>query len=130
MKTPTDLYTFDYPEGWVVDADFQENFESPFPGLALGSDQEILDKSMDFEPLPEGQIGIAMMLVPGAMFAEMGVTPDAPLEEVLAVFMVGMAGDEMDPEALLAEAEISSSRWPTEDRQPRRSPGLRPKTTK
>ena len=38
----------------------------------------------------------------------MGVTPDAPLEELLALFIVGMAGDDMDPEALLAEAELSS----------------------
>jgi hypothetical protein len=107
-EDPGGLYTFDYPEGWIVDADFQETFESPFPGLALGSNQEILDTSINFEPLPEGEIGIAMMLVPSALFAEEGINPDATLEELLAVFMVGMATEEMDPEALLAAAEISS----------------------
>lgn len=107
-EDPGGLYTFDYPEGWVVDADFQETLESPFPGLALGSNQEILDQSIDFEPLPEGQIGIAVMLVPGAMFAEAGIAPDASLEDLLAVFMIGMAPEGTDPEALLAQAEIST----------------------
>lgn len=108
FEDPDGFYTLSYPEGWVVDTGLQEDFEVPFPTVGLASDQEILDKSLDFEPLPEGQIGIAMMLVPSAMFVEMGVTPDAPLEEVLGIFMVGMADDEMDPEAMLAEAEISS----------------------
>jgi hypothetical protein len=107
-EDPDGLYTFDYPEGWIVDAEFQETFESPFPGLALGSNEEILDTSMNFEPLPEGEIGIAMMLVPSAMFAEEGINPDASLEELVSVFIVGAATEGMDPEALLAEAEISS----------------------
>jgi hypothetical protein len=105
---PDGFYTLSYPEGWTVDTNIQEDFEVPFPGVTLASDQEIVDKSLVYEPLPEGQIGIAMMLVPSAMFAEMGVSPDTPLEEVLGIFMVGMADDEMDPEAMLAEDEISS----------------------
>ncbi len=107
-EDPGGLYTFDYPEGWVVDPGLQDDFEVPFPTIALASNQEILDKSLDFEPLPEGEIGIAMMLVPGAMFAEMGATPDTPLEELLGIFMVGLGDEEMDPEAMQAEAEITT----------------------
>ena len=98
LATYTDaggLFTVQHPAGWVVDA---TSFpDMPMPYVALGSNQEILDASTAWQPLPEDQIGVAVMLVPRALFAEAGITDDMPLEDALPLIVTAMSAD--DPQA-------------------------------
>lgn len=88
------FFTAEYPTGWVVEP-YGFGDEDPTPHVIFGSHQEILDLSQEFEPLPEDQIGVAVMLMPRDMFAEAGVTAETPLEEVAQMVMVGMAPEEV-----------------------------------
>ncbi len=58
---------------------FGEPPDMPFPYIAFGNSDETVDASLVYEPLPEGGWGIAVIFLPKAMFAEMGVAADAPI---------------------------------------------------
>ncbi len=81
--------TAQYPTGWVAQSNILGDMV-PFPHVGFGSHREIMDLSLAEKPLPEDQIGAALMLVPHDMFAEAGVTAETPLEEVAKVVLTGM----------------------------------------
>ena len=97
------FFTAEYPAGWVVEP-YNFGDEMPFPHVAFGSHQEILDLSMVYEPLPEDQIGVAVMLLPRDLFAEAGVTAETPLEEAAPLVLMSMADDEDELSQMMAES--------------------------
>lgn len=90
------LFTVQYPADWVADATSFDDDGMPMPYVALGSNQAILDASSAWEPLPEDQIGVAIILIPRALFAEAGITDDMSLEEAMPLVVMAMSAD--DPE--------------------------------
>ena len=100
------FFTAEYPAGWMVEPYGFE--DAPFPHVIFGSHQEIIDLSEVYEPLPENQIGVAVMLIPRDMFAEAGVTAETPLDEVARLVLGGMADAPEDVEELLAEATFEA----------------------
>lgn len=99
------LFTAEYPAGWVV---APYGFEGdPTPNVSFGSQQEILELSMVGEPLPEDQIGVAVILLHRDMFAEAGVTAETPLEEIAQAVVLGTAPEEA--QAAMAEATYEST---------------------
>jgi hypothetical protein len=110
LQTYTDengFFTAEYPAGWVVQP-YGFGDEAPFPHVTFASHQEIIDLSEVYEPLPEEQIGVAVMILPQAMFAEAGVTAETPLEEVARLVLAGMADAPEEIDELLAEATFES----------------------
>ncbi len=87
------FFTADYPTGWVVEP-YGFGDEAPTPHVVFGSNQEILDLGEAYEPLPEDQIGVVVMILPRDMFAEAGVTAETPLEEVAPMVIAGTAPEE------------------------------------
>lgn len=110
-ETYTDEHSFftaEYPAGWVVQP-YLFGDEAPFPHVAFGSHQEIMDLSMVYEPLPEDQIGVGVMILPRDMFAEAGVTAETPLDEVAQMVLMGLADNPAEAAEMLAEATFESS---------------------
>lgn len=100
LATYTDkhgFFTVQYPADWIVEP-YLFGDEMPMPHVAISSDKEVNEKSMAWEPLPEGQIGVGIMLLPHSMFAEAGLTADTPLEETARTILMAMGAD--DPEAV------------------------------
>ena len=91
------FFTAQYPADWVVEP-YLFGDEMPIPHVAINSDTEISEKSMAWEPLPEDQIGVGIILIPRSMFAEAGLTADTPLDEAVRLILSGMGAD--DPEAV------------------------------
>ncbi len=97
------LFTAEYPAGWVV---VPYGFEGdPTPNVSFGSNQEILELSMMNEPLPEDQIGLAVILLHRDMLAEAGVTAETPLEEIAQMVIASMAPEQAE----MAEATYEST---------------------
>jgi hypothetical protein len=99
------LFTAEYPADWVVQP-YGFGDEDPTPHVIFGSEQEILDLSLVYEPLPENQIGVAVILLHRDMAAEAGITAETPLEEVAQVVVASMAPEEA--QAGMPEATIES----------------------
>ena len=106
LATYTDangFFTLRYPAAWVVKPHLFGD-EMPIPHVAIASHAEIIDKSIESELLPEEQIGVAIMLLPSAMFADAGLTADTPLEEAARLILMGMGADEPDAVAQMVDA--------------------------
>jgi hypothetical protein len=86
------FFTVDYPADWVAHGYLFA--EAPFPNVAIGSHQEIIDLSTAEQLLPADQIGVGLMLVPRAIFAEAGITAETPLAEAAPLLLMAMAGDD------------------------------------
>lgn len=85
------FFTVEYSPDWVALGYLFA--DAPFPHVGIGSHQEIIDLSTAEQLLPEGQIGVALMLVPRDMFAEAGITAETPLAEVAPLLLMAMADD-------------------------------------
>ena len=59
------FFTVQYPADRVVEP-YLFGDDLPVPHVAISSDTEINEKSMAWEPLPEDQIGVGIMLLPRA----------------------------------------------------------------
>lgn len=95
-------FTVEYPAEWVALGDLFA--DAPFPHVGIGSHQEIVDLSTAEQLLPEDQIGVGLMLIPRAMFAEAGITAETPLTEVAPLLLMAMSGDAALTAALLGDA--------------------------
>ena len=88
------FFTVDYPAGWVAHG--YHFADAPFPHVAIGSHQEIIDLSTAEQMLPADQIGVALMVVPRELFAEAGITAETPLAETAPLLLMAMAGDDAE----------------------------------
>ena len=90
------LFTADYPSGWYVEPyGFTERFGMPFPNVLIGTSKEVMDLSSVEQLLPEGEIGLGMALMPKAMFTEMGMAEDAPLDVVAEFAATALSAGDM-----------------------------------
>ena len=62
------LFTAEYPAGWYLEPNgFTERFGMPFPNVALGTSKELIDLSSAEHLLPEGEIGVGLILMSTAL---------------------------------------------------------------
>lgn len=96
------FFTVEYPADWVARGYLFA--DAPFPNVGIGSHQEIIDLSPAEQLLPEDQIGVGLMLIPRALFAEAGITAETSLAEAAPLLLMAMAGDAELMSGLLGDA--------------------------
>lgn len=100
---PAGFFTVNYPA--TLDA-YSELFEGfPFPNAAFSSSPEVNETSMVAQPLPEGGWGVGLILLPKAMFAEVGMDEATPITDIAQAFvMMQLAeGDENVSDEMIAQ---------------------------
>lgn len=83
-----------------------------FPNIGFASSQNVVDQSLQELPFEEDGWGIAVIFLPRMIFAEMGVTEDAPLAEIAETYIVGeltaFIEDEAELNAMVEMLEFES----------------------
>jgi hypothetical protein len=104
------LFTVQYPAGWAVYPYlFTSEFDMPFANVAFSSSQEITERSLKDELLPEGEIGVGIMLMPPDIFAELGLADDASIAETAEAAMIMMLEGEALPIPLIYSPAVTPS---------------------